>query len=207
LFEKETPLLERVAAFYHQLSSVAAELNVVSDELGKSIIEIDTVLRKLSLGIATWVTIHGGRGDHSFWSLDIGYAKIDGNWGISLRKVVGDCRDHDSGKDKEWPYNDAPRSLRLEAIHKIPELLEKLSADAIETTKDLRARLGEAKAVAEAVKGAASGHARVPALVIESPTISKPDEALKTIPANKQIEHNNIPDALAVPTPATGTYN
>lgn len=161
--EKE-PLLERVANYYSQLSTVATDLNAVSDELGKSIAEIDAALKKLNLGITTWVRIHGDDGnpfaDDSFWSRDIGYAKVSNKWGISLRTIDGQHSDPDRSVTEEWPFNDAPRSLRLEAIDKIPELLETLSKDAVKTTKDIRARLGEAQAVAEAIKGAASSPVR-----------------------------------------------
>jgi len=163
--EEQIPLQERVTNYYSQLSSVAADLNAVSDELGKSISEIDVALKKLNLGIATWVTIRGADNspyDDSFWSRDIGYAKVSNKWGISLRTIDGQLSDPDRSETEEWLFNDAPRSLRLEAIDKIPELLEKLSKDAVRTTKDIRARLDEAQAVAEAVKSAANGTKHVP---------------------------------------------
>jgi hypothetical protein len=176
--EKEIPLLERVANYYSQLSTVATDLNAVSDELGKSIAVIDNALQRLNLGITTWVTIQSGEGDqeiddYSYWSRDIGYAKVDGKWGISLRKIDGDHHSPFDPTTEEWRFNDAPRSLRLEAIDKIPELLETLSKDAVKTTKDIRARLDEAKAVAEAVKGAAYGPARIQPRVSRN-TISGP---------------------------------
>lgn len=151
------PLLERVASYYSQLSSVASDLNAVSDELGKSISDIDAALKKLNLGLSAWVAIRSGpedmdQGGSSFWSRDIGYAKIGGKWGIGLRTVEGDYMDPDREEVEEWLFNDAPRSLRLEAIDKIPELLEKLSSNATETTKNIRAKLSEAQAVAGAIK-------------------------------------------------------
>lgn len=175
---EEVPLLERVANYYSQLTTVAADLNAVSDELGKSIAEIDIALKKLNLGITTWVPIYSGVGgyhreDSSFWSRDIGYAKVDGKWGISLRTVDGDHHEPDEANVESWLFNDAPRSHRLEAIGKIPELLEKLSKDAVKTTRDIRARLSEAKAVAEAVRGAAFGPSRIQPRVTKN-TISGP---------------------------------
>jgi len=170
--DEKTPLLERISSYYSQLSTVAADLNAVSDELGKSIAEIDAALKKLNLGITTWVTIQGdgvdpSRDNFSYWSRDIGYARVDGKWGISLRKVDGFYPEPDDEEIEEWRFNDAPRSLRLEAIDKIPELLEKLTKDAVKTTKDIRARLSEAQAVAEAVKSAAK---TAPREVLRIPT-------------------------------------
>ena len=191
--DEEIPLLERVAGYYSQLSTVAADLNAVSDELGKSIAEIDAALKKLNLGITTWVAIHGGDGspyDDTFWSRDIGYAKVSSKWGISLRTIDGQYSDIDRAETEEWLFNDAPRSLRLEAIDKIPELLEKLSKDAVKTTKEIRARLGEAQAVAEAVKSAASRKVRVPLRV--------PTHDLKS--SATQVK---APEAQAVLSPST----
>ena len=155
---EESPLPERVAKYYSQLQVVAADLNSVSDQLGKSISEIDSALKILNLGISVWVKIHGGEGGDSgssFWRRDIGYSKIDGKWGISLRKVEGYYDDPEEEALEQWLFNDAPRSLRLEAIEKIPALLEELSTQAVKTTKDIQARLAEAQAVATAVKDAA----------------------------------------------------
>jgi hypothetical protein len=214
--DEKAPLLERVANYYSQLSTVAADLNAVSDELGKSIAEIDAALKKLNLGITTWVTIHGddgrvSQGVTSYWSRDIGYAKVEGKWGICLRKVEGDHDYPDSPKTEEWLFNDAPRSFRLEAIDKIPELLEKLSKVAVKTTKDVRARLGEAQAVAEAVKGAANSTTRIPFRVrvddsetkIDLSRVSKPGDVLKAILAKKQINEANTSEVSAVLVPGT----
>jgi prefoldin subunit 5 len=155
----EIPLPERIAAHYAQLCFAAADLNAVSDELGKSITDIDMVLKQLNLGISVWVKLYGGDGvrynDTSFWSRDLGYAKVDGKWGICLRKLEGDFSEPDEPAIEEWLFNEAPRSLRLEAIEKIPELLEKLSSEATKTTKEIRAKLAEAKVVATAIKDAA----------------------------------------------------
>jgi hypothetical protein len=86
---EEIPLQERVTSYYSQLSSVAADLNAVSDELGKSIAEIDVALKKLNLGIATWVTIRSADNspyDDSYWSRDIGYAKISSSGELAFAR-------------------------------------------------------------------------------------------------------------------------
>jgi hypothetical protein len=172
----ELPLPERVANYYSLLSDAAKDLNSISDELGKSIAEVDVALKKLNLGVAVWVPIHkddGAPNDSWYWSEDIGYAKIGPNWGICLRKVNGDHqRPDEDQREEHWLFNEAPRTLRISAIEKIPVLFEKLSDEAIRTTKEIRARLGEVQAVAEAVKGAANRTHRVPLRV--SPLASKP---------------------------------
>jgi hypothetical protein len=103
------------------------------------------------LGISVWVQLYGGTtgayDDHSFWSTDIGYAKVDGKWGISLRKVEGDYSDPEGEHVEEWLFNDAPRSLRLEAVERIPDLLEKLSKEAVKATTEINAKLADVQAI------------------------------------------------------------
>jgi hypothetical protein len=156
---KEGSLSERVASSYKQLSAVASDLNAVSDELGKSIAELDAALKTLNLGVTVWAAIRSGGGDEYcqtwHWSEEIGYAKIGGKWGIALRTVNGDHQYPDDDTVESWLFNDAPRSLRLSAIGNIPALLENLSKEAAETTKQIRSQLSEAQEVAAAVKKAA----------------------------------------------------
>ena len=51
----------------------------------------------------------------------------------------------------------AARRMRLSAIEKIPDLLNTLSVEAVNTTNKIKGRLAEVKEVAEAVKKAAWG--------------------------------------------------
>jgi hypothetical protein len=146
-------LAERVQSSYLQLSAIASDLNSVSDQLGKSIAEIDDVLKKLNLGVSVWVTIVADEDVPFYWTEDLGYSKIDGKWGISLRSVSGNYSE-DSERVESWLFNDAPRALRLSAISKLPELLKKLSEEAAETTKKIKDRLKEAQQVVIALKTA-----------------------------------------------------
>jgi|ERR1019366_6647187 hypothetical protein len=160
------PLAWRVEASYRELAQVAADLNAVSDELGKSVSDLDAVLKTLNLGVTVWTAIrsHSGAEYGQTWysSEEIGYAKIGGRWGVALRTVKGDEQDPDDESVEAWLFNDAPRSMRLLGIEKIPELLEKLSKEAIETTTRIKGKLAEAQEVAAVVKKAAEEPKRIP---------------------------------------------
>jgi len=125
--------------------------------------DLDTAFKKLNLGISVWVHIYSGDDDRdmSFWSQDLGYAKIGGKWGIALRTVAGDYQNPDEASVEEWLFNESPRHLRLSAIGKIPELLEKLSKEAAETAEKIKGKLAEAQEVAAAVKVASEVPKRV----------------------------------------------
>lgn len=156
----QTTLAQRVFSSFAQLSTVAADLNAVSDDLGKSVADIDAALKKLNIGIAVWVKVCGWdgdqqRGDLSYWTEDLGFAKIKGKWGISLRRVDGDYNHPDDDIVEDWLFADAPRALRLQAIDKIPELIETLNSEAGKTISKIRAKLPEVRTVAAALARAA----------------------------------------------------
>lgn len=144
---EQNSLTERVESSYRKLSSAASELNSVSDELGKCVSEMDASLKKLNLGVAIWVMIRGNQDDTSFWSEQLGYQKVSGKWGIALRTLSGFHGNEDDTKDEWWLFNDAPRSLRLSAIEKIPELLEKLSDEASRVAGQISKSLADVKEV------------------------------------------------------------
>jgi hypothetical protein len=147
-------LTERVESSFRKLSTVASELNYVSDELGKCVSEMDTALKKLNLGIEVWVLIRGGQDEGGFWSEHLGYQKISGKWGIALRTVLGAHGCEDDADVETWLFNDAPRSLRLSAIAKIPALLEQLSTNGTKLADEINKNLADVKKVAAVVKKA-----------------------------------------------------
>jgi hypothetical protein len=146
---------EVVASFYSELKTVAANLNTVSDELGRSISQIDMALKTLNLGISVWKTMRRDgnnpeNGEFSYWSEDIGYAKLSGRWGICLRRIEGD-QSEDVEEVDAWLFNDAPRALRLFAIDHLVALLQKLSEEGVATTQKIRDKLGNAQEIADAI--------------------------------------------------------
>jgi len=147
-------LAERVQSSYLQLSAVASDLNAVSDQLGKYIAEVDDALKRLNLGVSVWVTIEGNEDGPFYWTEDLGYSKIDAKWGITLRTVSGNYARDNEESIEAWLFNDAPRPLRMSAISKVPELLRKLSEEAVETTKKIKNSLKEAEQVVAALKTA-----------------------------------------------------
>ena len=154
----EKPLNERVASSIVRLSSAAHDLNEASGELGQAITAIDTVLQALNIGVPTWTTIEKGNdepnGDY-FWSRDIGYAKVSNRWGIALRTVSGNCNAPNEERCDSWPFNDAPRWLRIAAVEKIPDMLEALIKSAEETTREIKAKTAKANQFATAIAQAA----------------------------------------------------
>src|SRR5688572_3461835 len=96
----------------YKLEEAAEKLNAVSDALSGVVAQIDLELRKLNLGLEVW---HSAGNEE----LDIGYARVNGHWGIAIRK------------DKEkWLFRNAPRKYRIETIDHLPEVLVALTKEA-----------------------------------------------------------------------------
>jgi len=179
---ESTPLPERVSSAYTKLSAVAKDLNSVSDELGELIARIDSALKKLNLGVSVWIKI-AVRGadllnDDPIEETDqIGYVKIRGKWGISLSTMSLDVTDG-SETFEQWPFNDAPRLMRLSAIDKIADLLEALTGKAAEMKDIVAGKLNDARSVAEAVTRTSGNRVLVRGAITYPPT-SKRGEVAK----------------------------
>src|SRR4029078_3618097 len=131
---------ERVSSSYRQLSLAASHLNLVSDELGKSIPVLDAALKNLNRGIAPWSRLD--RWEDAFGNYSsryLGYAKVNNRWGIALRTVAGNNNQPEEATVEEWLFNDAPRALRIEAVEKLPDLFENLIKEADVAIKKMKA--------------------------------------------------------------------
>lgn len=187
-----TPTLqERVTSAFERLSASANALNVVSDDLSKPIASIDAALKALNLGVSTWVEF-AGHVDHNagyYWDRSIGYAKVSGKWGIAISATSGSMGDEPN--EEFWLFGDAPRSYRLEAVDKLPELIEKLVTAADETAEQLKTKIETTTQVALAI--------------IQSPTALKDTllgeiRKIKAVFYNTAVKHASkidlSPDAL-----------
>lgn len=149
---KTDSLNQRISASYKQLTQAATELNAVSDELGKFVTALDAALRRLNLGIATWLRLESREdGSGNYTKRDLGYAKIGSKWGIALRTMTGNHNDVEESHVEEWLFNDAPRALRIESVEKLPDLFESLVKEADAATKQIRTKTHHAQAIASAL--------------------------------------------------------
>ena len=159
--EPSSGVVDRVSAAFQQLTESASVLNKVSDELAKPIAAVEGALKKLNLGVPSWVQLAGetDHGTGEFWDRSLGYAKVGGQWGIALRAISGNIFDPDEPRGDYWLFSDAPRTYRLEAVDKLPELLEGLVVTANATAEELRKKIDGARQVAHTVATVASANA------------------------------------------------
>jgi hypothetical protein len=141
---------EKVQSSFRKLSLAAIDLNTASDELNKPIHTCEAALKKLGLGIPAWVELSGADAGSYWWDRSVGYTKLKDRWGIALRTREGRNGD-DRAEEELWPFNDAPRWMRIEAVAKLPDLLEALLKQAEDTTQKIRKKIVIANELAEAI--------------------------------------------------------
>jgi hypothetical protein len=147
--------LEKIKQAAQKLPEAAATLNQATDQLGRAITELDNVLKKFSLGVPTWVPFAKWQSEYigHHWEEEIGYAKVNGKWGIAIRTVKGNYARPEEEDDVEtWQFNEAPRLLRVSAIERVPELLEELLKNATKMTEDLTTKASEVDAFTGAIQ-------------------------------------------------------
>lgn len=144
--------LERVQKAVQQLPTIAATLNAATDELGQSVGKLDALLKKFNLGVPTWVHFVSDRFEDAFYNESLGYAKVNGKWGIAISTSKGDFSNPAYDREEEWLFNEAPRLLRINAVEKIPELLEALLENAADAAGKITEKAGEVDALTDAMK-------------------------------------------------------
>ena len=146
------PLQQELSQSFQRLTESASRLNKASDDLSKEIGPIEAVLKKLNLGIPKWYAFEDfppDAMDGSYFSREIGYAKIGGKWCLALGERSGNVHGSDPDDFDSWPFTDAPRQLRIRAVKAIPKLLEALVEEADKVTAELKAETARAHEVAQ----------------------------------------------------------
>jgi len=140
---------EDVGTHFRALSSIASSLNKSSDELTRTVGVLDGALKKLNIGLSSWVSYaHLAAEPPEYGSDQIGYAKIDGKWGIALRRIWGDQALGSEQEDGPWLFGDAPREMRILAVDSLPQLIEALARKAFSTAERIDDKAKQVSALA-----------------------------------------------------------
>jgi hypothetical protein len=148
--------VEKIQKHFQALTGISSSLNTASDELTQAVGLLDEALKKLNIGLSVWVIFRDRTDDNSggLYDVDeIGYSKINGTWGITIQHVWGDAsidRHHSEGP---WLFHDASREMRIQAVDKLPELVEELSKVAIDTHKKIQEKTKQVRDLADAIRG------------------------------------------------------
>jgi hypothetical protein len=147
----------KIQTHFKALSEASPSLNAASDELTKTVAILDESLKKLNVGLTAWVTFRSRDDDDAYHperydNDQIGYCKVNGTWGIALRRVWGDPSSDVYGGDGPWLFNDASREMRVYGVDKIPEVIEALAKEALSATKQIQEKTKQVLELASVVK-------------------------------------------------------
>jgi hypothetical protein len=146
----------KVGLSFDKLSETASTLNSATRRLNEAIDQLNASLKQLNLGIPVWhqTWVHE---DHNLTDVEeIGYARVRGKWGISIRKTIQLVNGPEEPDESEWPFADAPRDLRIRAIEFLPRLMDKLSDEAAAAAEKLSERANEAEGLASVISAIAA---------------------------------------------------
>lgn len=151
------PKISQIQTNLQTLSTVASSLNTASDELTKVVGKLDEALKKLNVGLTVWVTAWSrGVEEYEYDDDQIGYDKVNGKWGIALRHLWGNHANDHHDEEGPWLFTDAPREMRIHCVSGIPELIERLTKEASDTTKKIQEKTKEVGQLAAAIESAAN---------------------------------------------------
>jgi hypothetical protein len=152
--EEAVPPSAQLAANYKQLAVAAKSLNEASDEFNTTLEPIEKALERLHLGLECWVRVKTyAVDDPEYHYRDIGYGRRLGRWGILLRECEGD-ESRQMGTEERWFFSEAPRMFRVEAIEKVPDLLERLIKKADNATRRIKSTTAMVRQYADAIDAA-----------------------------------------------------
>ena len=123
----------------------------ISGELAKPIVALEQALQQLNLGVACWTQITGGNDEIEHWSHDLGYARVRGRWCLAVRNAQGQHVNPDRDEIEIWPFNEAPLYRRINAVDKLPDLIESLVDATNATATRLRKKVAPTQELATAV--------------------------------------------------------
>lgn len=134
-----------------QLASAAQTLNELSDQLTQYVNDIEASVNKLNLGVTANVkTEHWSDEDglrSTIWRLS--YEKMSKQWGFAVERLTEDIdQGPEAGTYDSWAFKDAPREHRLQAVEKIPALLDALLQKSKEVASEISTRVNYAKSLA-----------------------------------------------------------
>jgi hypothetical protein len=126
-------MTQKIESALKRIETTAKTLNQSSDELSKRIADIESALNKYKLGLWVWLDkpiLEEHESDESeryHWKelYCFGYGKLREKWGL----LINVYPDYDPEPNLVF-LKDAPREIRVVAIDRIPDLLERIAEEA-----------------------------------------------------------------------------
>ncbi len=148
-------MTQNIETALKRIETTARTLNQTSDKLSQRIAEIESALNKYKLGLWVWVDkpiLEEDQADESGryqWKdlYCLGYGKLREKWGL----LISMYPDYDPEEPNLVFLKDAPREIRLVAIDRIPDLLERIAEEATNLNQKVMEKAELAEQIATAL--------------------------------------------------------
>jgi hypothetical protein len=125
-----------------ELTETSKKINSATKRLSGAVEQLNEALKRLNLGVPVWVDVCSGEpSEQIIETEELGYAKVKGKWGVSIRFTVeGLGPDPD---EKVWHFEDAPRDMRMRAAGSFNRLLEALNNESLKAARTMEERAND----------------------------------------------------------------
>jgi len=108
------------------LDAAARRIAGGTQSFDDSIRLVDAELARMQVASERWITCKRSTYGPFCMTWDLGYACLDGRWGIALRVARWNVSDPAQQTVELWPLEQSPPYLRRRAITQLPALLDAL---------------------------------------------------------------------------------
>lgn len=142
----ESPIEAKLAAGV----ATATRLREATDHLNAALESFESALVELKLGVGACVTIDRQTAEATpfDWFQEVSFQKSDGQWRLVINSGM------DSGDPEDWhtvSVTKASRAVRLKAVKKLPDLLDKLLDEAAAKVAEVENATAEVSAITRSV--------------------------------------------------------
>jgi len=137
---KVSPIMANLEKLLH----LAEQLNKQSDQVQEALTAVQRALAQLNLGVEAWITIElvdmretspDEQVEDFRRYTEIGYARVGRSWALAYKeyKVINADGQYDDPREEMIRLGEllsAPRTIRLQAAAKLPDLLEAIGTEA-----------------------------------------------------------------------------
>lgn len=147
--------LVRRSTSLDDLTNASKKINAATKRLTAAVDQLNEALKRLNFGVPVWITVCTGEpANQIIETEELGYAKVKGTWGISIRQTI-EGLSHDP-EEKEWHFQDAPRDMRIRAASCFNRLLTALNDESLKTAQLMEERATDVEEMSLAITEAAN---------------------------------------------------
>jgi hypothetical protein len=149
--QDQVPSARRIAERLRVAKESAATLNEATDRLNAALVEAETALADLRLGVQGYARMSDPDAEDNGYSVCLCFRKHDGKWSLVIDAV------EETGEDRNTtPLVKASRADRLEAARLLPQLVDNMIAKVGSQVEEVNEEVANVRDLVAELRGARS---------------------------------------------------